>query len=188
MAVSINRVSKTRSNEIVWGCAMTATGAALVATNRGSICRVDLRTGSQALLALRMDWPDASMVRDDTGVQHALDFAMSALERDAHHDVQLTVKGTEFQTRVWRALQAIPAGETRTYGELAAAIGQPRAARAVGSAAAANTIALLIPCHRLVPAAGGTGAFRWGAALKGRLLLAERDFLPYMGKNEQISA
>jgi len=71
---------------------------------------------------------------------------------------------------VWQALAAIPYGETRTYGDIAATIGQPRAVRAVARACATNPVALAIPCHRVVPAAGGTGGYRWGADRKKALL------------------
>lgn len=89
-------------------------------------------------------------------------------------DVDLSA-GTTFQRRVWEVLRAIPAGETRTYGEVAEAAGSPGAARAVGQAVAANPVVLLVPCHRVVPAAGGVGDYsaRGGTALKRRILEAE---------------
>lgn len=81
--------------------------------------------------------------------------------------------GTPFQHAVWAALREIPPGRTATYGEVAARIGRPGAARAVARACAANPVALLIPCHRVVPASGGTGGWRWGAARKRALLERE---------------
>jgi AraC family transcriptional regulator of adaptative response/methylated-DNA-[protein]-cysteine methyltransferase len=83
------------------------------------------------------------------------------------------VAATGFQREVWSALQRIPPGSVVGYGELATALGRPGAARAVGSALAANSVAMFVPCHRVVPATGGCGKFRWGAALKQRLLAAE---------------
>jgi AraC family transcriptional regulator of adaptative response/methylated-DNA-[protein]-cysteine methyltransferase len=85
----------------------------------------------------------------------------------------LDLRGTPFQRRVWAALREIPPGRTETYGALAARIGQPGAARAVARACAANPVALLVPCHRVVPAGGGTGGWRWGAARKRDLLMRE---------------
>jgi len=82
-------------------------------------------------------------------------------------------QGTPFQLRVWAALQSIPPGETRTYGQIAEQIGAPRAARAVGAAVGANPIAWLIPCHRVLPAQGGLGGFRWGTHRKRAMLAAE---------------
>jgi O-6-methylguanine DNA methyltransferase len=75
---------------------------------------------------------------------------------------------------VWKALAAIPYGETRTYGEIADAIGHPRAVRAVARACASNPVAIVIPCHRVLPASGGTGGYRWGPARKKALLTRER--------------
>ncbi|MDQ3227384.1 MAG: methylated-DNA--[protein]-cysteine S-methyltransferase, partial [Chloroflexota bacterium] len=87
----------------------------------------------------------------------------------------LDAPGTPFQRQVWNALQAIPAGERRTYGEVAASLGKPDAARAVASACAANPVAIVIPCHRVVRADGETGGYRWGAERKQALLALEGD-------------
>jgi O-6-methylguanine DNA methyltransferase len=88
-------------------------------------------------------------------------------------DLPLDLRGTPFQRAVWAALRRIPPGRTATYGEVAARIGRPGAARAVARACAANPVALLVPCHRVVPASGGTGGWRWGAARKRALLARE---------------
>jgi len=89
--------------------------------------------------------------------------------------IPLDVRGTAFQERVWQALRAIPAGETRSYAELAAAAGHPAAVRAVGSANGANPVAVLIPCHRVTRAAGPLGGYAWGEEIKLALLKRERD-------------
>ena len=89
-------------------------------------------------------------------------------------DLPLDVQATSFQWQVWQALASIPYGETRSYAEVAAAIGRPRAARAVARACATNPVALAIPCHRVVPSAGGVGGYRWGAGRKEKLLARER--------------
>ena len=88
-------------------------------------------------------------------------------------DLPLDVRGTAFQQRVWRALQAIPAGTTASYAELAAAIGAPRAVRAVAGACAANPIAVAIPCHRVIRKGGGLSGYRWGVERKRALLKRE---------------
>jgi AraC family transcriptional regulator, regulatory protein of adaptative response / methylated-DNA-[protein]-cysteine methyltransferase len=88
--------------------------------------------------------------------------------------VPLDVRGTAFQMRVWAYLQSIPAGQTRTYSQVASALGVPNAARAVGGACAANRIALLIPCHRVLRADGSLGGYRWGQDRKARLLERKR--------------
>ena len=86
----------------------------------------------------------------------------------------LDIRGTAFQWRVWQALTRIPRGETRSYAAVAAAIGQPKAVRAVARACATNPIALVVPCHRVVGADGTTGGYRWGKATKRTLLGRER--------------
>ncbi|MDR0545032.1 MAG: MGMT family protein [Odoribacteraceae bacterium] len=83
------------------------------------------------------------------------------------------VRGTDFQVAVWRALLEIPAGETRSYGEIARRVGRPLASRAVGSAAGRNPASLLIPCHRLVRSSGDVGNYRWGVPLKRAILASE---------------
>src|SRR5690606_52798 len=87
----------------------------------------------------------------------------------ARVDVPLDLRATAFQQRVWKALREIPPGETRTYGEVAKAIGEPRAARAVARACASNRVAVVVPCHRVVPSAAGAGVggYRWGVGREG---------------------
>ena len=89
-------------------------------------------------------------------------------------DVPLDIVGTAFQWKVWKALTEIPAGETRTYGEIARRIGEPKSARAVGRACATNQAAVVIPCHRAVGSSGALTGYRWGVARKERLLAEER--------------
>lgn len=93
----------------------------------------------------------------------------------------LVLSGTIFQQQVWRALLDIRMGETRTYADIARAIGRPRAWRAVANAVAANPILYLVPCHRVVPRQGGVGNYRCGAELKRRLLVQEGISFPYEG-------
>ena len=90
-------------------------------------------------------------------------------------DVPLSLKGTPFQRRVWQALMEIPCGGTRTYGQVAAAVGSPGAARAVGMACHRNPVCILVPCHRVVGAGGSLGGYAWGLARKRRLLALERE-------------
>ena len=90
-------------------------------------------------------------------------------------DLPIDVQATAFQWKVWRALQRIPYGETRAYAEVARSIGKPKAVRAVARACATNPVCLVVPCHRVVPTAGGTGGYRWGAARKEALLKRERS-------------
>jgi AraC family transcriptional regulator of adaptative response/methylated-DNA-[protein]-cysteine methyltransferase len=87
----------------------------------------------------------------------------------------LDLCGTPFQIRVWQTLLTVPRGSTVTYGDLARQLGIPRAARAVGRAVASNSLAYLVPCHRVVPKSGGSGNYRWGSDLKTRILLWEQS-------------
>lgn len=89
-------------------------------------------------------------------------------------EIPIKVSGTEFQQRVWQALLEMPTGSRKTYAALAQSIGQPTAVRAVASACASNSIALRIPCHRILRSDGALGGYRWGLAMKQRLLNAER--------------
>jgi len=101
--------------------------------------------------------------------------ALAALARgEAAPDLPVDVHGTAFQARVWRALQEIPAGETRTYSEVAEAIGSPSSVRAVARACATNKVALAVPCHRVVRSDGSLAGYRWGLAVKESLLASER--------------
>jgi O-6-methylguanine DNA methyltransferase len=88
-------------------------------------------------------------------------------------DLPVTQRGTEFQRKVWRHIRSIPRGLVASYAEVASAIGHPRAVRAVANACACNTVALAIPCHRVVRSDGALGGFRWGITLKERLLFIE---------------
>jgi AraC family transcriptional regulator of adaptative response/methylated-DNA-[protein]-cysteine methyltransferase len=92
----------------------------------------------------------------------------------ARSDVPLDVQGSAFQWKVWRELQNIPLGETRSYSEIATAIGSPKAIRAVGSACANNRVAVVVPCHRAVRLDGGFGGYRWGVERKRQLLEKEQ--------------
>lgn len=91
----------------------------------------------------------------------------------AFDSVSVAIDGPEFRVAVWRAMREIPAGQVRTYAELAAAAGRPRAARAAGSACATNPVAPFVPCHRVVPTGGGVGNYGFGPQVKAALLVAE---------------
>lgn len=149
-------------------------GRFLVAATHRGVCA--LRFGSDDVTQgeLREEFPAAELVRDDPGLAPA---AGSVREHLANLDGTLTlaldVEATDFQRRVWSALRAIPPGETRTYGEIAEAIGAPRAVRAVARACATNPVAIAIPCHRVIRANGELSGYRWGVERKRRLLAGE---------------
>ncbi len=124
---------------------------------------------------LRGEFPHARIVHDN-GALH--DWVGSVMESFDHQvpcmDLPLDVLSTAFQAQVWQALRAIPPGETRTYGEIAATLGKPAAARAVGRACATNPVSLVVPCHRAVGANGALTGYRWGVERKKTILASEQ--------------
>src|SRR3989454_1619497 len=146
------------------------------ATTRG-VCAVRLGRSDAALEAeLAREYPDAELRRDGAPLAPWVNALLRHLTGHAARlDLPLDVEATAFQQRVWQALRAIPYGETRSYGAVAEAIGQPGAARAVARACAANPVALVIPCHRVVRGDGDPGGYRWGVARKRLLLEQERS-------------
>src|SRR5437016_7472358 len=146
------------------------------ATTRG-VCAVRLGRSDAALEAeLAREYPDAALHRDGAPLAPWVNALLRHLSGHAARlDLPLDVEATAFQQRVWEALRAIPYGETRSYGAVAEAIGLPGAARAVARACAANPVALVIPCHRVVRGDGDPGGYRWGVARKRLLLEQERS-------------
>jgi AraC family transcriptional regulator, regulatory protein of adaptative response / methylated-DNA-[protein]-cysteine methyltransferase len=125
---------------------------------------------------LRARFPHAELVEGGKEFQALLERVTQAVEQPANADIAdipLDVKGTAFQQRCWQALREIPPGETRSYGEQAAMLGNPKASRAVGGANGANNIAVLIPCHRVIAADGGLGGYAYGTNIKAELLRRE---------------
>jgi AraC family transcriptional regulator of adaptative response/methylated-DNA-[protein]-cysteine methyltransferase len=115
------------------------------------------------------------MVQDDRAVKHCVEAITRYLDAPAQNiDLPLDIRGTAFQRRVWTALRRLRAGTTTTYTDLARRIGQPRAVRAVARACATNTIALAIPCHRVIRTDGNLSGYRWGLHRKRTLLDRER--------------
>ncbi|HXG08888.1 MAG TPA: methylated-DNA--[protein]-cysteine S-methyltransferase [Gemmataceae bacterium] len=147
----------------------------LAATERG-ICGVCLGDSDRALAAaLRREYPAAEIRRDGVCLGPWIEEFLNYLRgQQPHLDLPLDVQATAFQWRVWQELRSIPYGETRTYAEIARALGQPTAVRAVARACASNPVALIIPCHRVVREDGGLGGYRWGLKRKQALLEQER--------------
>jgi AraC family transcriptional regulator of adaptative response/methylated-DNA-[protein]-cysteine methyltransferase len=160
----------------------TPLGRLLVATTTRGICAVTLGDDDAALeQRLADEFPQAARERVDAGREEWLDavIARIASELGWSHAAApamppLDVAATAFQWRVWEALTRIPAGETRSYRALAAELGDPRAARAIGNACGSNRLALLVPCHRVVREDGSLGGWRWGIERKRELLERER--------------
>lgn len=151
-------------------------GRLLVAATDRGVCAIAMAASDRELEAsLAREFPAAVRVPDEGALARWTAPIVAHLAgRRPQLDLPLDVRATAFQWQVWQALGAIPYGETRTYADVAAAIGRPRAARAVARACAANPVALAIPCHRVVPAHGAAGGYRWGAERKKALLSLER--------------
>jgi AraC family transcriptional regulator, regulatory protein of adaptative response / methylated-DNA-[protein]-cysteine methyltransferase len=151
-------------------------GRLLIAATARGVCLVSIgRSDAELESALEREYPQAAITRDPGALarwtRRVLDHLAGCQPRV---ELPLDIQATAFQWQVWEALAAIPYGTTRTYADVAAAIGRPGSARAVARACATNPVALAIPCHRVVPAAGGVGGYRWGAPRKRALLATER--------------
>jgi AraC family transcriptional regulator of adaptative response/methylated-DNA-[protein]-cysteine methyltransferase len=173
---------------IRYGTTGSPLGRLLVAVSERGVCAVTLGDSDAALeQALRREYPRAQIERADVSNDSAderLEEWLGAIVRHLEGTqpslaLPIDVQATAFQRRVWQALQEIPYGATRSYGEIAAALGQPQAARAVAQACATNRVALVVPCHRVVrndfETTGEAGGYRWGAERKRRLLERERS-------------
>ena len=150
-------------------------GAILIAWTSRGVCEVAFADRNEELeLVTRLEshFPKAELVRskDTRWVEAVID----AVELDSRADIPVDVRGTAFQERVWHALRGIPVGETRTYSEIADALGDPAAVRAVARACAENRIAVLVPCHRVVRKDGALAGYRWGVDRKRELLEREQ--------------
>lgn len=158
-----------------FGVHTTPFGPALVVAGPDGLCGLAFSGEGgieEALAEARAARPRARLVADEAATAELARRIFAPRAEDPPLAIRLD--GTPFELRVWQALLAIPAGETRSYGALAAAIGSPAAARAVGAACGRNPVAWLVPCHRVVAADGSLGGYRWGLALKERMLAYER--------------
>jgi AraC family transcriptional regulator of adaptative response/methylated-DNA-[protein]-cysteine methyltransferase len=176
--------------EISYAFLESAIGTVLVAATDRGICAVHIGADRERLVGqLRLELPKAELLLGAGGTGRGThDGSSRALQLEAWTqslaailqgrastaELPLDLRGTAFQMIVWQHLQQIPRGETRSYGELARAVGRPAAVRAVASACAANRVAVLIPCHRVIRGNGELGGYRWGLERKRALLAAER--------------
>jgi AraC family transcriptional regulator, regulatory protein of adaptative response / methylated-DNA-[protein]-cysteine methyltransferase len=165
--------SKGGAGRVVnWAVLPTSLGDMLVAATEKGVCCLAFGE-SEAELAAR--FPKAQLVPAGEDFRQLFAQVVEAVEQPGPGSaaIPLDVKGTAFQQRVWEELRRIPHGETRSYGELAAALGNPKASRAVGGANGANHVAVLIPCHRVIAADGTLGGYAYGPAIKAELLRRE---------------
>lgn len=156
---------------IHWTVTKTSLGDMLVAATEKGICRLSFDEGEADV---RHHFPNAEIVKGGAMLDALVEGAVSAVERPSTMpNLPLDVAGTAFQQAVWQELMRIPPGETRTYAQIAAAVGKPRAVRAAGSANGQNRVAVLIPCHRVIRTDGSLGGYAYGLPIKEELLRRE---------------
>jgi len=160
-----------RGETIRWTIVDSPIGPLLIAATSKGICRL---TFDDSVDSLRRLFPNAALVEDDGSMAELIEGVIAAIEHPATAPhLPIDVAGTAFQEAVWRELRKIPPGETRSYAEIAAAIGQPKAVRAVGTANGDNHVAVLIPCHRVIRSDGSLGGYAGGLDRKRKLLETE---------------
>lgn len=146
-----------------------------VASTEGGVCMVDFLKSEEVFLRRLKEKFPGKIIRDDRKNRNVLNQLKKYLKGELQRfDCKLDFKGTPFQKKVWSALAKIPYGQTRSYKEIARAIGHPKAFRAVGNANGQNSIPLIIPCHRVIENNGGLGGFGHGVKVKKQLLDFEK--------------
>jgi AraC family transcriptional regulator of adaptative response/methylated-DNA-[protein]-cysteine methyltransferase len=169
-----------RGVEISFAVTTTALGPMLLAATDRGLCFIQFGRSASTLTAeLRREYPNASIAPMAEEQRETFEQWMRALSTHlaggrVDTGLPLDIRGTAFQTRVWRYLQSIPYGEVQSYAEVAAGIGAPKAARAVANACARNRLAIAIPCHRVIRGTGELGGYRWGLERKRALIDMER--------------
>ncbi|MHB1166693.1 MAG: methylated-DNA--[protein]-cysteine S-methyltransferase [Candidatus Nanopelagicales bacterium] len=167
-------VAGAPSQLLLWAVTPSAVGDVIaVATPRGlAAARIGIAADLER--QVRAEFPRATLDRDDAAMADVMAALRQLCLGRPAPDLPLDVHGTAFQARVWQALREIPSGQTRTYAEVADAIGSPLAVRAVARACATNRVAVAIPCHRVIRGDGGLAGYRWGLAVKASLLANEQ--------------
>jgi O-6-methylguanine DNA methyltransferase len=158
-------------------------GLVLVAASKKGICAILLGDNAKRLVAeLRSRFPNATLIAGDAGFEGTMIRVVRAFETPGSKlELPLDLRGTELQRRVWQALREIPAGATATYKEIAEKIGISATAQEVGEACAANALAVVVPCHRVVWADRSLAGYRWGINRKRTLLQKEQEASPQPG-------
>ena len=163
-----------RDMHIGYAVGDSSLGKVLIAATGRGLCAVMLGAGERGLVRdLRTQFPAAEIQADPRLAPYLQQVLSQFTEHPAALDLPLDLRATAFQMRVWEALRRIPRGETRSYGELAASLGQPTAVRAVARACAANPVAVVVPCHRVIGKDGKPTGYRWGIERKEKLLRME---------------
>jgi AraC family transcriptional regulator of adaptative response/methylated-DNA-[protein]-cysteine methyltransferase len=164
------------NTDIQFAVGQCSLGAILVAQSARGVCAIALADDpAQLVRELQDRFPRANLIGGDAKFEKLVAVVVGFIEQPALGlNLPLDLRGTAFQQRVWQALRKIPAGSTRSYGEIAALIGAPKAVRAVAQACGANPVAVAIPCHRVVRSSGQLAGYRWGVERKQALLTREK--------------
>ena len=164
------------ADSIRYTCADSPLGRMLIAATDKGICAIQFAASDGELIeGLKREFPFAARKPDEGGLRAWVEGLLSKMSgREPHGTLPLDIRATAFQRRVWTYLQSIPFGATRSYVEVAKAIGQPTASRAVARACATNPVAVAIPCHRVVREDGSISGYRWGVERKKTLLEMEQ--------------
>jgi AraC family transcriptional regulator of adaptative response/methylated-DNA-[protein]-cysteine methyltransferase len=177
LGMSPTRFRERGLNETIrFATARCELGLLLVAATDRGVCSVMLGDESATMeQLLRQQFSAATILSDATGMAEQVKTLLAAMtDHRAGSDIPLDVRATAFQARVWQALRQIPRGETRNYAEVARALGQPNAVRAVARACATNPVAIAVPCHRVIGSDGSLTGYRWGTERKKKLLAMEK--------------
>jgi AraC family transcriptional regulator of adaptative response/methylated-DNA-[protein]-cysteine methyltransferase len=163
--------------DIRYACADSPLGRMLIAATDKGVCSIQFaRSDGELIEGLKREFPFAVRKPDESGLQVWVEALLSKMTgRELNSRLPLDIRATAFQRRVWTYLQSIPFGATRSYGQVAKAIGQPTASRAVARACATNPVAVAIPCHRVVREDGNISGYRWGVERKKTLLEMEQQ-------------
>lgn len=169
---------KKQQQSLLWQVFPSDFGPLLVVASDEGVCRIAFGEGADEVADL---FPEAALTdastleAADADARHEwlISAARSVSHPEAREFVPLVLRGTPFQEQVWQALKHIPAGETRSYRQVAETVGAPHAVRAVGSAIGANPVAVLIPCHRVLRSDGALGGYAYGLDIKRQLLARE---------------
>ncbi len=158
---------------LLWSVTPTAVGDVIAVATPLGLAAVRIGVADELEAGIRAEFPNATLERDDAAMADVMTALRALCAGEAAPDLPVDVQGTAFQARVWSALREIPAGQTRSYTEVAESIGSPTSVRAVARACATNPVALAIPCHRVVRSDGSLAGYRWGLAVKESLLERE---------------
>lgn len=168
--------SRAANSQIRFAIGECSLGSLLVAISERGVCAIALADNPESLASDLYDkFPQATLIVADPDFEQVIAKVVGFIEAPVLElDLPLDVRGTAFQQRVWQALREIPPGTTISYSEIAQRIGAPKAVRAVAGACAANTLAVAIPCHRVVRTDGSLSGYRWGVERKAELLRREK--------------